>query len=98
VREKTKAGIKAALWIFIVMPAFWFFQILVAKMFGLQYSMPFSHFLPLMVMFGIFAVINVAKMETLQKWNDRLHRKSKIAHAQISMAAIRSLPHISERR
>jgi hypothetical protein len=34
VREKTKAGIKAALWIFIVMPAFWFFQILVAKMFG----------------------------------------------------------------
>jgi hypothetical protein len=41
-------------------------------------------------------------METLQTWNDRLHRKSKIAHAQISMAAIRrnsiSLPHISERR
>jgi hypothetical protein len=63
VREKTKAGIKAALWILIVMPAFWFFQILVAKMFGLHYSMPFSRFLPLMVMFGVFAVINVVRME-----------------------------------
>jgi hypothetical protein len=61
--QKPKPGLKAALWILIVMPALWFFQLLVAKMFGLHYSMPFSHFLLLMVMFGIFAVINVVRME-----------------------------------
>ena len=61
-REKTKAGIKVPLWILIVMPTFWFFQVLVTKMIGFQ-PMPWSHFLPLMILFGAAGVYNVAKME-----------------------------------
>ena len=62
-REKAKATIKAALWIFIAMPAIWAVQLLIAKMVGLERPMPFSNFAVLMVVFGAWATYNIVKME-----------------------------------
>lgn len=62
-REKTKAAIKAALWILIVMPAMWFVLISLLKMLGVKYPMSFSSVGTLMVVFGAIAIYNVARMQ-----------------------------------
>jgi hypothetical protein len=63
VREKTKAAIKAAFWIFIVMPAMWFVLTSSLEMLGVKHPMSFSSFAILMVVFGAFAIYNITKME-----------------------------------
>ena len=62
-REKTKAGIKVALRVLIVMPVLWFVLTSIAGMLGQPHAMPFSHLVPLMILFGAFGVYNVVKME-----------------------------------
>jgi hypothetical protein len=62
-REKTKATIKAALWILIGLPAMWLVQASISRILGLGYRTPFSTFILFMVVYGAIAIWNIVRME-----------------------------------
>jgi hypothetical protein len=62
VRERTRYGVKAALWLFIAMPTLWFVPSLIAKAL-FNYTPRVDTLIVLMIGFGAFAIYNFATMD-----------------------------------